>query len=71
MPLFVTLDGRRVPALGLALTSAEMGADIIVERDAVILPRTGIRVPFDGAGRALLRPTDGLPRTSLGGGSTK
>jgi DNA-binding NtrC family response regulator len=66
VPLSMILDGRAVPALGLVLASVALDADLVVEGDVVSLQRTGLRVPLDPSGRALLSPSDGLPRTSFG-----
>ena len=65
VPLFLDLDGRRVPALGLVLAAVASHAEIVVDRHQVQLEGTGLQIPIDARGRALLRETEPLATLTL------
>jgi DNA-binding NtrC family response regulator len=58
VPLVVTREGRRIPALGLAAVSVARDVDVAVAQ-------AGLRIPTDGRGGAIVSPSDRLPAVPL------
>jgi DNA-binding NtrC family response regulator len=65
VPLFADLGDQRVPALGLLAVAVATNAEVVVEDGAVTLGATGLRLPIDRRGRALLSSSDRLPTVPL------